>query len=61
MDDMFHTKFRQIKETKKDVEISYINLGNLLIEHGQDIMEMLSDKKYLSIMDIPFIRYLVMY
>lgn len=24
-------------------------------------MEMLSDKKYLSIMDIPFIKYLVMY
>eukprot|EP00347_Sterkiella_histriomuscorum_P008832 403343569 len=61
MDDRFYTKFRQPKETKKDVEISYINLGKLLSEQGEEIMDKLSDKKYLAIMDIPFIKYLVMY
>ena len=61
MDDNFYSKFRQNKETKKDAEIFYISLGNLLKDHGKDIMDMLSDKKYLPIMDIPFIKYLVMY
>lgn len=48
-------------ESKKDVEIQYIYLGNLLSEHGASIMETLTDKKYLAIMDIPFMKYLVMY
>lgn len=41
--------------------ISYINLGNLLSEQGKEIMEKLSDKQNLKLMDIPFIKYLVMY
>jgi len=61
MDDKFYIKFRDQKETKKDVEIFYISLGNLLKNRGKEIMDMLSDKKYLPIMDIPFIKYLVMY
>lgn len=61
LDDKFYTKFRQVKETKKDCEIFYINLGSLLKDHGLTIMDTLTDKKYLSIMDIPFIKYLVMY
>lgn len=34
MDDRFYSKFKQIKETKKDAEISYIHLGTLLADHG---------------------------
>lgn len=61
LDDKFYSKFRKMKETKKDCEVHYINLGNLLRDHGEEIMDTLTDKKYLSIMDIPFIKYLVMF
>jgi hypothetical protein len=50
-----------MKYPKIDVDISYINMGNLLNEHGKDMMDTLSDSKYLSMMDIPFIQYIVMY
>ena len=46
-------------ETKKDVEVHYINLGNLLSEHGEKIMETLMYSKYLPIMNLPFIQYFV--
>src|SRR4051794_31030577 len=39
----------------------YVNLGQLLSENGGDIMKKLCDEKYLTMMDIPFIQYLVMY
>lgn len=61
MDDKFHETFRVAKETKKDCEIHYIHVGTLLEDQGRKIMDILTDKKYLSIMDIPFIRYLVMF
>ena len=61
IDDRFLTKTRQTRESKKDVEVHYINLGSLLSVKGEEIMKLLSDKKFLSLMDIPFIKYFVMY
>lgn len=34
MDNLFHNKFKQPQEAKKDVEIWYIDLGDLLVEKG---------------------------
>jgi hypothetical protein len=41
--------------------MSAIYIGDLLSEHGEEIMETLSDNKYLPIMSIPFIQYLVLF
>jgi hypothetical protein len=55
MDDRFFTKFKKIEESKQDVDIKYIKLDDLLGDNGEEIMEMLSDKKYIDLMAIPFI------
>jgi hypothetical protein len=61
MDNQFYNNFKKPRTANKDVEIYYIDLGDLLSSQGAEIMETLSDSKYLPIMDIPFIQYLVMY
>lgn len=61
MDQYFNQKFANYKEPKKDVTIQYIFLGDLLAKRGQEMMRVLSDAKFLNIMTIPFIKYLVMY
>ena len=55
MDDRFTSKFKNLNGNKVDVQIQYIKLDNILAENGAEIMEILSDKKYLDIMQIPFI------
>lgn len=59
MDENFHKKFQDTNESKKDVEISYIYLGNLLSEKGNDVMEKLSEDRFLELMSIPYIKHLV--
>ena len=61
MDEGFYHTFASNKESKKDVQIDYIMLGDLLEVQGSEIMKELSDKKHLNIMNIPFIKYLVLY
>jgi hypothetical protein len=61
IDEGFHKKFSKPDEAKKDVTISYIFLGDLLNERGLQMMSVLSDAKYLDMMNIPFISYLVNY
>ena len=65
LDDKFYKslnlKDEKDKESKKDVEIKYIKLDGLLIEKGAEMMDLLSDKKYIDIMAIPFIQYVVMF
>lgn len=61
IDDDFHTKFSKPNEAKKDVSIQYIFLGDLLNERGLKMMSTLSDLKYIDMMSIPFITYLVNY
>ena len=41
MDDDFTMTFRDDKIAKKDVEINYIDLGDLLTLKGTDILEIL--------------------
>lgn len=60
-DDEFNKKFMDDKQVKKDVEIKYIFLGDLLVSHGDQIMEELCDEKHLDLMSIKFIKYLVMF
>lgn len=62
LDEKFYKNYQVITETKKDVDITYIEVGDLLAgDQGSKIMEKLADKNNLKLMDIPFIRYLVMY
>ena len=46
---------------KKDVTIKYIFLGDLLIDKGEEILKILNDIKYLGILNIPFLNYIVKY
>lgn len=61
MDEGFNAKFTDEKESKKDVQIQYIFLGDLLEKKGEAIMEELSDPRFLEIMSIPYIKHLVQY
>ena len=48
-------------QPKKEVEVYYVCLGTLLSKNGESIMEKLTDNKYLQLMNIPIIKYLVMF
>jgi hypothetical protein len=63
MDNAFQANknFRSPDNLKIDVNIYYVQLGEILSKNGEEIMDTLSDEKFLPIMDIPFIQYLVMY
>lgn len=61
MDENFHKEFQDVNESKKDVEISFIYFGDLLSKNGREIMNQLSDDRYLDLMSIPFIKYLVLF
>ena len=62
MDEGFNRKFTEDKAPKKDVTIQFLYLGDLLgQERGQEMMEVLSNKKFLSMMSIPYIKYLVLF
>ena len=39
--------------------MQYIFLGDLLLEKGNKILDTLNDIKYLGILNIPFINYIV--
>jgi hypothetical protein len=39
--------------------MQYIFLGDLLLEKGDKILDTLNDIKYLGILNIPFINYIV--
>ncbi len=63
MDNAFQANksFRNTDNLKIDVNIYYVQLGEILSKNGMKIMDTLSDEKFLPIMDIPFVQYLVMY
>jgi len=61
MDEGFNARFTDEKESKKDVQIQYMFLGDLLEKKGEDIMTELSDSRFLELMSIPFVKHLVMY
>jgi hypothetical protein len=43
MDEEFHMKYQGINESKKDVTIQYIFLGDLLVSKGEKILECLTE------------------
>jgi hypothetical protein len=61
IDNRFLVRAKVPKAQKSDVVMGAIYIGDLLSVHGEEIMETLSDNKYLPIMSIPFIQYLVLF
>ena len=61
MDEKFHFKFKDSQKPKKNVDIRYVRLSYLLREKGEIIMDTLREERFLHIMDIGFIRFIVLY
>jgi hypothetical protein len=61
MDEDFHKQFQGTNESKKDVTVQYIFLGDLLVNDGDKILDTLNDIKYLGILNIPFLNYIVQF
>jgi hypothetical protein len=61
MDEDFHRKYQGNNESKKDITIQYIFLGDLLVDKGDQILDCLNDIKYLGILNIPFLNYIVQF
>jgi hypothetical protein len=43
------------------VTVEYIFLGDMLAENGEDILEELSDERFLDLMSLPLIKYIVIH
>ena len=55
-------KFTEPENQKVDVQMDYIFVGDLLFRKGNDIMKTLcSDDKFISVMTLPYINYLVQF
>ena len=61
MDEDFHKQFQGNNESKKDVTVQYIFLGDLLVNDGDKILDTLNDIKYLGILNIPFLNHIVQF
>ena len=61
-DDKFVEKFTEPENQKVDVQMDYIFVGDLLSRKGDEILKTLcSDDKFISVMTLPYINYLVQF
>ena len=61
-DDKFFEKFTEPENQKVDVQMDYIFVGDLLSRKGDEILKTLcSDDKFISVMTLPYINYLVQF